>query len=99
MLRDQGQAAEPLQAVAVELPAIRHEHRAWTVTEPGERDRLSKRNFYRLLDRFRGRTDLVGAGKGGAGKSGAGKSGAGKSGAGKSGAGKSGRAVPSKGPN
>ena len=109
VLRDRGQAAEPLQAVAVELPAIRHEHRAWTVTEPGERDRLSKRNFYRLLDRFRGRTALVGAGKGGAGKSGAGKSGASKSGAGKggasksgagkSGAGKSGGALPSKGSN
>jgi hypothetical protein len=31
----------------------------WQGTEPAERDRLSKRNYYRFLERFRGRTDLL----------------------------------------
>ena len=29
------------------------------MTPPAERDRLSKRNFYRVLDRFRTRLDLA----------------------------------------
>jgi cysteinyl-tRNA synthetase len=48
-----------LRAVVVELPIRRHEHRRWTATPEPERDRLSKRNFYRFLDRFRDRTDLL----------------------------------------
>jgi hypothetical protein len=48
-----------LRAVALDLPVIRHEHRMWTTTPPRERERLSKRNFYRFLDRWRGRTDLL----------------------------------------
>lgn len=48
-----------LRAVVVDVPVARHEHRMWHHTEPEERDRLSKRNYYRFLERFRGRTDLL----------------------------------------
>jgi hypothetical protein len=48
-----------LQAVRVDLPLRRHEHRAWMSMPPDRRDALSKRNMYRFLDRFRGRTDLL----------------------------------------
>jgi len=41
------------------LPLERHEHRLWESTEPAERDRLSKRNTYRFLDRWRYREDLL----------------------------------------
>lgn len=60
VLRDEGEGRAPRRAVVVDqLPARRHEHRAWAATPPEERDRLSKRNFYRLLDRFRHRRDLA----------------------------------------
>lgn len=48
-----------LGARLVDLPVRRHEHRRWEAANPHERWRLSKRNFYRFLDRFRGRTDLL----------------------------------------
>ena len=51
--------ARGLKAIRVDLPVARHEHRAWTTMPKQERDRLSKRNYYRFLDRFRGRTDLL----------------------------------------
>jgi len=42
------------RAVAVAgLPLIKHEHRLWEATPPEERDRLSRRNLYRFLDRWR----------------------------------------------
>ena len=41
------------------LPVEKHEHRLWEATEPAERDRLSKRNFYRFLDRWGKRDDLL----------------------------------------
>jgi hypothetical protein len=41
------------------LPVARHEHRGWTSLPEAERDRLSKRNFYRFLDRWRDRPDLL----------------------------------------
>ena len=41
------------------LPAVRHEHRGWNALPDAERDRLSKRNFYRFLDRWRERPDLL----------------------------------------
>jgi cysteinyl-tRNA synthetase len=48
------------RAVAVGgLPIERHEHRLWESTAPGERDRLSRRNMYRFLDRWRDRVDLL----------------------------------------
>jgi cysteinyl-tRNA synthetase len=54
-LRDRGG-----RAVAVSgLPIEKHEHRLWESTEPAERDRLSRRNMYRFLDRWRDREDLL----------------------------------------
>jgi GT2 family glycosyltransferase len=46
----------------IELPIEMHEHRMWEALAPEERERLSKRNFYRFLDRWRDRWDLVLAG-------------------------------------
>jgi len=59
VLRDEGEEAAPRRAVAVEIPATRHEHRDWTSTPEPERARLSKRNFYRIIDRFGYRRDLA----------------------------------------
>ncbi len=59
VLRDEGEERPPRRAVAVELPATRHEHRGWTSLPDAERDRLSKRNFYRIIDRFGWRRDLL----------------------------------------
>ena len=53
-VKDQG-----LRAVVVPVPVERHEHRMWSNTPEDERARLSKRNFYRFLERWRGRTDLT----------------------------------------
>ncbi|MEO8251970.1 MAG: glycosyltransferase [Chloroflexota bacterium] len=41
------------------LPVTLHEHRGWEGQAPDERDRLSKRNFYRFLKRWRHRPDLL----------------------------------------
>lgn len=54
-LRDRGGRA----VVVGGLPIEKHEHRLWESTEPAERDRLSRRNMYRFLDRWRGRKDLL----------------------------------------
>jgi cysteinyl-tRNA synthetase len=54
-LRDRGGRALAVSG----LPIEKHEHRLWEATEPAERDRLSKRNFYRFLDRWGKRTDLL----------------------------------------
>lgn len=60
VLRDEGADVAPRRAAVVPgLPLIRHEHRAWERTPPPERERLSKRNFYRVLDRFGARQDLA----------------------------------------
>jgi cysteinyl-tRNA synthetase len=59
VLRDEGEEAAPRRAVAVDIPADRHEHRDWTSTPERERSRLSKRNFYRIIDRFGFRRDLA----------------------------------------
>jgi hypothetical protein len=60
VLRDEGQDRAPRRALALgALPVVRHEHRGWTSLPGAERDRLSKRNFYRVLDRFRDRRDLL----------------------------------------
>jgi GT2 family glycosyltransferase len=53
-----------LDAVVVEVPLTRHEHRMWFATPAEDRARWSKRNYYRFLDRFRGRSDLLVAGEG-----------------------------------
>ena len=47
------------RVVRVPVPVRRHEHRRWAATSQADRERLSKRNFYRFLDTFRGRTDLL----------------------------------------
>lgn len=52
-----------LRTVVVAAPVERHEHRMWTSTPIAERDAASKRNYYRFLERFRGRTDLTVAGR------------------------------------
>ena len=54
-LRDRGGRAVTVSG----LPVEKHEHRLWEATEPTERDRLSKRNFYRFLDRWGKRPDLL----------------------------------------
>ncbi len=55
-LRDHGHG----RAVAVpDLPIQKHEHRLWEATAPQERNRLSRRNFYRFLDRWGKREDLL----------------------------------------
>lgn len=41
------------------LPLVRHEHRGWESLPDEERERLSKRNFYRFLERWRDRPDLL----------------------------------------
>ncbi|HEX2193690.1 MAG TPA: glycosyltransferase [Candidatus Limnocylindria bacterium] len=54
-IRDRG-----WRAVAVAgVPLRRHEHRGWTALPDDERDRLSRRNFYRFLERWGRRPDLL----------------------------------------
>jgi hypothetical protein len=48
-----------LRAVRVDAPVLKHEHRMYHATPEAERDRLSKRNYYRFLERFRDRYDLL----------------------------------------
>ena len=62
VMRDEGEGSPPRRALAVPIPAVRHEHRGWTAVPEAERDRLSKRNFYRIIDRFGHRRDLAGPG-------------------------------------
>ena len=60
MLRDEGEGETSRRAVAVgDVPAVRHEHRGYTSLPDAERDRQSKRNFYRIIDRFGSRRDLL----------------------------------------
>jgi cysteinyl-tRNA synthetase len=60
VLRDAGEGRPPRRAVVVpDLPLVRRDPWAWTSRREADRDRLSKRNFYRLLDRFRSRLDLA----------------------------------------
>jgi hypothetical protein len=59
VLRDEGDERPPRRALAVDVPAVRHEHRGWTSVPDDERARLSKRNFYRIIDRFGHRLDLA----------------------------------------
>jgi hypothetical protein len=48
-----------LRTEVVPVPVIKHEHRMWFETSRAERAKWSKRNFYRFLDRWRDRWDLV----------------------------------------
>jgi cysteinyl-tRNA synthetase len=54
-VRDRGWRAVRTQP----LPLERHEHRGWTALADAERDRLSKRNFYRFLEHWGDRQDLL----------------------------------------
>jgi cysteinyl-tRNA synthetase len=60
VLRDEGEDQTSRRAVSLgDLPAIRHEHRGWASLPEADRDRQSKRNFYRIIDRFGSRRDLL----------------------------------------
>jgi cysteinyl-tRNA synthetase len=60
VLRDEGEGSVPRRAVRLDgLPAVRHEHRGYVSLPDDERDRQSKRNFYRIIDRFGSRRDLL----------------------------------------
>lgn len=60
VLRDEGETRAPRRAVRTKpLPLERHEHRGYASLQAAERDRLSKRNFYRIIDRFGSRRDLL----------------------------------------
>jgi cysteinyl-tRNA synthetase len=60
VLRDEGEGAVPRRAVRVaDIPATRHEHRAWGSLSDEERTRQSRRNFYRIIHRFGSRRDLL----------------------------------------
>jgi GT2 family glycosyltransferase len=47
--------------IDTELPVKRHAHVDWEATPEEERDRLSKRNFYRFLHKWGERSDLIAA--------------------------------------
>jgi hypothetical protein len=60
VLRDEGEGRTPRRAVRLDgLPATRHDHRGYTSLPVEERDRQSRRNFYRIIDRFGSRRDLL----------------------------------------
>ena len=78
VLRDQAEHeaddAPPRRAALVPAALVtRHDHRGWSSLPDDERDRASKKNFYRVLKRFATRRDLLvasqapGVGAGGAG--------------------------------
>jgi cysteinyl-tRNA synthetase len=45
--------------VVPDLPVERHEHRLWEALDEEERERRSRRNYYRLLDLWGKREDLI----------------------------------------
>lgn len=45
------------------LPVVKHEHVDWNATPPEERDKLSKRNFYRFLRKWEKHPELLSAGR------------------------------------
>jgi Glycosyl transferase family 2 len=53
VLRDEGPGHEPRQALALELPLVRREAVASSRPDAQTRDRLARRNRYRVLDRLR----------------------------------------------
>lgn len=54
-----GDDAAPRAARRLDLPLERHAGRGWKGLPQDQRDRLSKRNFYRVLARFRDRPELL----------------------------------------
>lgn len=68
VLRDEGEGSPPRRAVRLAgLPVVRHERPADASIAPDERARLDKRGFYRLVERFGRRRDLLVGGRGGQG--------------------------------
>jgi glycosyltransferase involved in cell wall biosynthesis len=49
----------PLRALRVDVPATRHRHRAYHETDPTQRERASRKNYNRFLERWKRRTDLL----------------------------------------
>lgn len=47
------------RCAVVDVPVVKHGHRMWFESDPATRAKWSKRNFYRFLDRWRDRWDLV----------------------------------------
>jgi cysteinyl-tRNA synthetase len=47
------------RAVVVQVPVVKHTHRLWESTPEAERNRISRKNLYRFLDRWRDREDLL----------------------------------------
>ncbi|HUF54008.1 MAG TPA: cysteine--tRNA ligase [Dehalococcoidia bacterium] len=45
--------------ISTTLPVTKHEHVEWTTTPPDERERLSKRNFYRFLRKWGDREEFA----------------------------------------
>jgi glycosyltransferase involved in cell wall biosynthesis len=41
------------------LPVVKHAHKGWLALEEDEREAMSRKNFNRFLDRWRGRFDLL----------------------------------------
>lgn len=63
VLRDEGEEVLPRRAVCLEgLPLDRHERRESIGFPAAERERLGRRNYYRMIDRFGWRRDLLLAG-------------------------------------
>jgi len=52
------EGGSPRGALRLDLPLVRHDHRGWASLPDADRDRLAKRNFYRVLEQFRDRRDL-----------------------------------------
>jgi hypothetical protein len=60
VLRDEGESVRPRRAIHLDgLPVVRHEQRGDASLSDVERDRHSKRGYYRILDRFGDRRDLL----------------------------------------
>ena len=60
VLRDEGEGSHPRRAVSLgALPLTRHERHGNQSLPPRERERLARRNFYRIIDRFGWRLDLL----------------------------------------
>ncbi|MGO9180862.1 MAG: glycosyltransferase family 2 protein [Candidatus Limnocylindrales bacterium] len=59
VLRDEGEPARHRRAVRIDLPATRHAYRGHLSVPEPERNRLGRRNFYRVIDRFGSRRDLL----------------------------------------
>jgi glycosyltransferase involved in cell wall biosynthesis len=58
-VRDLHGGSRRLRAIRVEVPALRHRHRAYHETDPAQRERASKKNYDRFLQRWKRRTDLL----------------------------------------